>query len=119
MAHRVLGDGDEISGRADRHPWRGAGPGLQPSRVGAGAVGALNRQGSLRPGLDAHWPGPVRGPEDEQVAREPGACQPGARARARGRGAALPGLASVSARLDLRVVGPREDGPTGRTYPRA
>ena len=94
MAMRYLG-------RADRHPRRRARPGVQPSRVGAGPVRVLNRQGSLRPRLDAHWPRPVRGPEDEQVAREPGARQPGARARARGRGAALPGLASISARLGV------------------
>src|SRR2546427_1265594 len=119
LAHRVLGYGDEIPRRADRRSRRRAGPGLQPSRVGARAVGVLNRQGSLRPRLDAHWPRPVRRPEDEQVAREPGARQPGAPARARGRGAALPGLASISTRLELRVVGPREDGPAGRTHPRA
>src|SRR2546428_9064071 len=96
LAHRVLGYGDEIPRRADRHSRRRAGPGLQPSRVGAGAVGVLNRQGSLRPSLDAHWPRPVRRPADEQVARGPGAREPGARTRARDRGAALPGPAWLS-----------------------
>src|SRR5436305_8844438 len=77
LAHRVFGDVDAVPGPPDRHSWRWPRPRFLAPRVGARAVRVLNRQDSLRPRLDAHWPRPLRGQEDEQVARQPGAGRRG------------------------------------------
>src|SRR5260221_346681 len=72
LAHRVLGDLHALPRRAGGRARRRAGPGVLAPRGGAGAVGVVNGVCSVLEGVDAHWHGPVRGPQDVEVARQPG-----------------------------------------------
>src|SRR5260370_38695455 len=105
MAHRMHRDVDALPRKADRHPrWR-ARPRVQPSRVGTGAIGIAHRQEAVRASLDAHGAGALRGPQDEQISRQPGEGQPGVAARAGRGGEALSDLTSLWARLELQLAG--------------
>ena len=98
LAHRVLGDVDEVPGRAVRHPHRRQRPAVPPSR---GRDRAERGRGRASGGLDlgARWPPAPVGAEDLEVH---GQHDPGGRPRRAGRRSAVVPVAHVPDALPLR-----------------